>query len=554
LEAGFNIELVASEPMVQEPVVIQFDEDGRLWVVEMRGFMPDIKGNGEALPTGRVSILFDQNTDGVMDSSIVFVDSLVLPRSLAVVKNGALVAEDQILWFMEDTNHDLKVDRRIVVDSSYGKKGVVEHSPNGLWRGMDNWYYNAKSTYRYRQQQGQWVKQKTEFRGQWGICHDNLGRLYYNYNWSQLHADLVPPNYLSANPHHQPTSGIDYSVAQDRRIFPVRENPAINRGYIEGTLDQQGRLIEFTSACAPYIYRGDLFNKEIVGNAFVCEPTGNLIKQNQISQQGIYPLAHNAYQNKEFLASTDERFRPVWLTSGPDGALYIADMYRGIIQHGLYMSPYLKEITLQRKLDQPIHKGRIWRIIPPENTRPAARNLSSATVEELVTLLGHDNGWYRDMAQRILIERNDSKSVDLLKEVVLQDPNELAQLHAIWSLEALGFEQPEFFYKVLQQGQVATRVSAMRILELLSDSNPEIADHLAEYLPGLGQDAIDLQIALTSRILPDVQKYELLIQIITRNNDSQLFRDAVISSIYQQEFQFLYKPPKNLGDTRCSAI
>ena len=295
LASGFQIELVASEPMVQDPVVIKFDEDGRLWVVEMRGFMPDIDGNGEELPVGRVSVLTDTNFDGKMDSSTIFVDSLVLPRALAIVKGGALVVEDEVLWYMEDLDGNLQMDKKTIVDAEYGKKGVVEHAPNGLWRGMDNWYYNAKSNHRYRMVKGQWIKEETEFRGQWGVSHDNIGRLYYNYNWSQLHMDLVPPNYLSRNPNHQPTSGIDHSVSQDRGIFPIRTNPAINRGYIKGALNENGSLVEFTSACAPFVYRGDLFNSEIVGDVFVCEPTGNLIKRNLVSENELYPIAKNAY-------------------------------------------------------------------------------------------------------------------------------------------------------------------------------------------------------------------------------------------------------------------
>ena len=361
---GYDIELVAAEPMIQDPVVIKFDEDGRMWVVEMRGFMPDIDGTGEDLKVGRINVLTDTNQDGQMDKSIIFADSLVLPRAVAIVEGGALVVEDEVLWFMEDSNGDLKADKRKVVDSEYGNKGVVEHSANGLWRGMDNWYYSAKSSYRYRLVDHQWIKQETEFRGQWGICHDNNGRLFYNYNWSQLHMDLVPPNYLMRNPNHRSTNGIDYSISQDRRVFPIRSNLAINRGYIEGTLDENGSIIEFASASAPFVYRGDLYESNMVGNVFVCEPTGNLVKRNLVVQDGLYPMAKNAYSNKEFLASTDERFRPVWLESGPDGALYIADMYRGIIQHGPYMSPYLREVTLKRKLDKHINLGRVWRVIP----------------------------------------------------------------------------------------------------------------------------------------------------------------------------------------------
>ena len=201
LEEGLRIELVAAEPLVEDPVVINFDEDGRLWVVEMRGFMPNIDMEGEEDPVGRISILLDTNQDGQMDSSVVFLDSLILPRAIAFVPGGVLVAENKPLWLAQDLDGDLIADQKTLLDSVYGGTGMPEHSPNGLWRNIDNWYYNAKSVlrYKYDAEQGL-ITDSTEFRGQWGISHDNEGRLFYNYNWSQLHADLVPANYFSRNP------------------------------------------------------------------------------------------------------------------------------------------------------------------------------------------------------------------------------------------------------------------------------------------------------------------------------------------------------------------
>lgn len=207
LEPGLKIQLVAAEPLVQDPVVITFDADGRLWTVEMRGFMSTLDGAAEKEPVGRVSVLEDTNGDGKMDVSTVYLDSLVMPRALALVPGGALIAEKGALWLTQDQNGDLKADTKTLLDSAYAGSALPEHAGNGLWRGLDNWYYNAKSRFRYRLLAGQWQRDSTEFRGQWGLSHDDEGRLYYNYNWSQLHADLVPPNYLSRNKSHTPTPG-----------------------------------------------------------------------------------------------------------------------------------------------------------------------------------------------------------------------------------------------------------------------------------------------------------------------------------------------------------
>jgi len=180
VEPGFKVQLVAAEPMVQEPVALSFDPDGRLWVVEMRGFMPDIDGKGEALPSGRISILEDTNGDGTMDKSTLYLDSLVMPRSLGLIRGGALVAHGKALWLTQDLDGDLQADSQILLDSTYAKNGLPEHSDNGLLLNTDNWYYNVKSRLRYRLIDGTWKRDSTEFRGQWGLSHDDQGLLFYN--------------------------------------------------------------------------------------------------------------------------------------------------------------------------------------------------------------------------------------------------------------------------------------------------------------------------------------------------------------------------------------
>ena len=148
VEKGFVVKLVASEPLLNSPVALTFDEKGRIWVVEMEGYMLDTLGTGEDKPTGKIVILTDKNGDGVMDDRKVFVDSLVLPRALCLIENGILVAEPPRLWFYEIQND--KPVKKTLVDSAYAEGGNVEHQANGLFRALDNWIYNAKSNKRYR--------------------------------------------------------------------------------------------------------------------------------------------------------------------------------------------------------------------------------------------------------------------------------------------------------------------------------------------------------------------------------------------------------------------
>jgi mono/diheme cytochrome c family protein/glucose/arabinose dehydrogenase len=542
LEPGLKIQLVAAEPMVQDPVIITFDPDGRLWTVEMRGFMPTIDGTGEKDPIGRISVLEDTNQDGKMDKSTIYLDSLVMPRALALVPGGALVAENGALWLTQDQNNDLKADSKTLLDSVYAGSPLPEHSGNGLWRDPDNWYYNAKSRFRYQLLDGKWQRDSTEFRGQWGISHDDKGRLYYNYNWSQLHADLVPPNYLNRNKNHKPTTGIDHGLTVDRRIFPIRPNPAVNRGYIPGTLDKEGKLLEFTAACSPLVYRGNALPQEFYSNVFVCEPSGNLIKRNVVEENGLLLTAHDPHPGKEFLASTDERFRPVHLASGPDGALYVADMYRGLVQHGAYITPYLRDQTLARKLVQPVHRGRIWRIVP-ENWRPAQPiKLSEKSSAELVPYLSHVNGWYRDVAQRLLVERNDKSVQSDLVNLAANGTNPLGRFHSLWTLDGLKLSQPEILLPLVSDHNALVRTTAVRLLEPLAKANPDVQARFEQKLQQVVADAPAeqiLQIALSASSLKPAAAYPLLATISDRFGESALIRDAVISSLNNQEYAFL---------------
>jgi len=524
LPSDLTMQLVAAEPMVEDPVVMTFDEDGRLWVVEMRGFMPDIDGNGETDPTGRISILEDTTGDGTMDKSTIYIDSLILPRALALIPGGALVVDNYKLWLTLDKDGDMQADTK------------------ELWRGMDNWYYNARSVLRYKlddpDKSGQApkiIRDSTEFRGQWGMSHDDEGRLYYNYNWSQLHADLVPPNYLNQNKYHTPTSGIDHGLTLDRRVYPIRANPAVNRGYIPGTLDDEGRLLEFTAACSPYVYRGTALPAVYYQNAFVCEPSGNLVKRNVVTETGFNLKAKDPDPGHEFLASTDERFRPVFIASGPDGMLYVADMYRGLVQHGEYVTPYLRDQTLKRKLDAPIHYGRIWRIVPDnyEHTKP--QPLSKLSSKALIQYLYDSNGWYRDMAQKLLVERKDLSIVDALKALA-RGKHPMGKLHALWTLDGLHANDKELLFETLHDSSDVVSNTALRLLEPSADKT--LGNELIRLMPTANNKQL-LQYALSSRYLDPKQSFQIFKYVLSKaDTPVALLPDAVLSSLSEKELDF----------------
>ena len=544
IETGLEIQLVASEPMIQDPVVCTFDEDGRLWIVEMRGYMPNIEGEGEREPVGRISVLEDTDGDGRMDVSTVYLDSLIMPRALAVVAGGILVVAEEALWMAKDENGDLKADAKSLVDLHYAESILPEHAPNALWRGIDNWYYNAKSRLRYRLRDGKWIRDTTEFRGQWGISHDDEGRLYYNYNWSQLHADLVPPNYLTRNKNHTPVTGIDQGLTLDRRVYPIRPTPAVNRGYIPGILDEEQKLKEFTAACSPLVYRGTALPEAYFGNVFVCEPSGNLIKRNAIESAGLNLAAYDPHPGTEFFASTDERFRPVHLASGPDGALYVVDMYRGLVQHKAYLTPYLREQTLSRRLIQPIHYGRIWRVVPDDFKPPTPVKLSGKTSAQLVDYLSHPDGWYRDMGQRLLVERQDDGATAALTQLALTGKNAVGRFHALWTLEGLNNQNTDIYFKLLDDSHPLVSSTALRLLEPFARRDQRIRSKLGKLLmkgwAGAPLKRI-LQITFTAATLDPEVSNDLLTRIAAQYDSLDLIRDAIMSSIGNHEFDFMQK-------------
>ncbi|MEM7014541.1 MAG: dehydrogenase, partial [Verrucomicrobiota bacterium] len=531
-EPGYEIELAASEPMVQDPVAIEFDGQGRLWVVEMRGFMRDLDRTGEKEPIGRVSVLEDRNGDGEMDQSTVFLDGLVLPRAISIHPDGVLIAENKPLWFVQDLDGDLVADKKTLVDPDYAKDSI-EHSANGLLRAMDNWIYNAKEGHRYRRVGDNWIREKTEKRGQWGICQDNEGALFYNYNHSQLHADFVPPNTLTRNPNHQPSTGLSVGLTQDNRVFPIRPTPAANRGYIEGVLDEQLRIKAFTSAGAPLVYRGHY--GRLRNSAFVCEPVGNLIKRNTL----LYTLpsisAEPTYDEKEFLASTDERFRPVWLANAPDGAIYIADMYRGIVQDGPHMTPYLREHHEKRGMEKPVHLGRIWRVTWKDFEPTPAPNFAKMSSGELIEQLKSPNGWNRDMAQMHLVENDKREAILQLRELALRHEEVVHGLHALWTLEGLRDPEPEKLLPALNRSPVI-KVAAMRVLESLG---VDLTDHITKNarFDQLDNVRIQMLLSVANLELEDEQRFELIAHLLGYHD--ALSRDAAMSGLEGKELAFL---------------
>ncbi|HEY9487830.1 MAG TPA: c-type cytochrome, partial [Chryseosolibacter sp.] len=357
-------------------------------------------------------------------------------------------------------------------------------------------------------------------------------------------ADLVPPNYLRRNKNHTPVTGIDQGLTLEKRVYPIRPTPAVNRGYIPGILDEEKKLREFTAACSPFVFRGSALPEEFYGNVFVCEPSGNLIKRNVLKKDGLHLHASDPHPGREFLASTDERFRPVHLAQGPDGALYLVDMYRGLIQHKAYLTPYLRDQTQSRKLMLPINRGRIWRIVPDDWKPSRQVKLSQLTSLQLVDHLSNADGWYRDMAQRLLVERNDQNLFHPLANVALKGKNRLGRFHALWTLEGLNQLESELLFSLIDDTDLLIRTTALRLLEPIALQNRNLLPRLERTLSDDWQNAPIghvMQIAFTAGVLNTSVAHDLLQGIATKYDTSALIRDAILSSIGGEELPFMKK-------------
>lgn len=553
---GFRIELVAAEPLVRDPVVIQFAPDGKLWVVEMVGYMPNVDGIGEDKPVGTIATLEDTNGDGRMDKRTVFADQLVMPRAISFVDGGVLVAAPLKLWYMRDTNGDGVADQKTEISDNYGNTSGPEHNANGLMWAMDNWIYSANHTVRLRYEgNGKFASDETITRGQWGITQDDVGRLYYNSNSDPLRVDFIPGAYLKRNPEFRTAGTAAFLAPNTLPIWPGRVTPGINRGYT--MLQPDGKYHQVTSAGGPVIYRGDLFPAEFRGNAFFTEPTGHLVKRMLLEERDGGLSGRNAYEGTEFLVSTDERFRPVNLANGPDGALYIADMYRGIIQHRVYVTTFLRNQIIERGLEQPINLGRIYRIVPTDTEKRAPRILAGSTPAQLVAALGEDNGWTRDTAQRLLVEKRDTTIAPALRSFAASAANPLGRLHALWTLEGLGALDRETIVKALSDADPRVLAAAVRLSEPLLKAGDETISKRVLTLASSLQPAIRLQVALSLGESSSPEAVAALWAYARNTGNQPYLLDAVVNSFSGREDQLVaaaIAEAANPGPTAAAAV
>jgi len=530
LPPGFKIEVVAAEPLVEAPIAMSWDDQGRAYVVEMISYMNDVNGTGEDKPVCRIKRLEDTKGTGVFDKATVFVDNLVSPRAVMAMGDGAIVAEPPNLTWYHDKDGDGVADSHEILATNYGQKGgQPEHMCNSPTWLLDNWIWSADHGTRYRLQKGTFITEAVPSRGQWGLSQDDWGHPFHNSNSDLLRTDLLPPQYFTRNPNLLTRTAVNFQAMKDQSTWPSHPTPGVNRGYANDQLRPDGTLKTVTATCGAGVYRGNLFPKEFQGNVFIPEPSGNLVKRVILDEKDGMITARNAYQGSEFLTSTDERFRPVNTYTGPDGALYIVDMSRGIIQHRFFETYYLIANIKDRNLEQPLNLGRIYRITPTTGAKPAAVKLPKDSAA-IVPYLANANGWVRDTAQRVLVERADNSVAPAVKKEAASAQTPQGRVQSLWTLEGLSALTPDVITAALHDADPHVRTTGARLADKTM---------LPDVLKLVNDPSIDvrLQVALAISGQPGPEVEQGLLALL-RKGGGDLLGEAIVTGLHGRELEF----------------
>jgi mono/diheme cytochrome c family protein len=538
---GYQVQLVASEPLVKDPIIAEFDGDGRLWVVEMQGYAVGEKMVNLTTPVGDVVILEDTNHDGVFDKRIVFQDELVLPRALKILDHGcALIGEPPDLIESCDTNGDLVADTRKVIKDGFGRLGNIEHSANGLYWGMDNTINVSEHDYNVLPQPGgKFEIVPNLVRGQWGITQDDSGRIYRDVNTDALFVDYIPAKYFVRNPDLTRTSGLYESLADQQKteIWPVRPTLGVNRGYRPEVPRPDGSAYYYQGVSSPMIYRGDALPKALYGNAFVVDSPTNLVHLLKLNNDGAGNLsAADFWPKGEFLASTDERFRPVSLTPSWDGSFLVVDMYRGVSQDEPIQTDYLKNYIMRHRLWQGIHYGRIYRVVHTGMKKPPARpRMIEETPAQLVAHLSDPIGWWRDTAQQLLVQRDDKSVVPALKQLAAGAPDWRTRLQALWTLSGMRALDEKTVTRALDDAAPAVRTAAVRGAEqfLARPGDPILAAVLKKSDDPNWQ--VRRQLAASLGELPADARIAPVVALLRKYGEDKITVDAAVSGLKGEE-------------------
>jgi putative membrane-bound dehydrogenase-like protein len=528
---GFTVELVASEPLIVDPVAFDWDAEGRLWVVEMRDYPLGMDGNGK--PGGVIKVLTDEDGDGHYDKATVFLENLPFPTGVMPWRNGALIAATPDILFAADTDGDGRADQRRVLFTGF-KEGNQQHRMNGFEWGLDGWIYGANGDsggringvnisgrdFRFRPDGGELEAESGN--AQYGRHRDDWGHWFGNNNPTWLWHYTLEDRYLRRNPRlavkttKQMLANYDdptrVFTAYDENNAPIRFNQPQSLGHV-------------TSANSPTPYRDELFGPEFATSVFISEPVHNVVHREVLEPNGATFTSRRAADEKsrEFLASKDQWFRPTMLKTGPDGALYIADMYRFVLEHPEWIAP---ETQARLDLRAGSDKGRIYRVFPTGAKLRPIPNLAKLDNTALAAALDNPNGWQRDTVQRLLFERQAREVGSALQKLVTSASNAKARLQALATLDVLGVIDAEIVRTAIRDAHPAVRAYALRVSESLPAFEPSLL--ACQDDPDF---AVRRQLAFTLGTWRDARAQMALAHLVDRDGDHEQMRVAILSSL-----------------------
>ena len=567
LAPGFRIELAAAEPEVEDPISMAFDERGRLFVVEMRDYPIADE------PLSRIKLLEDRDGDGRFEHSSVFVDGLHMAHGVLPWKGGILVACAPDILYFADTDGDGRADQRKVILTGFAQVNPQLRINTPLYE-MDNWIYAAYPRFgvgrRFKQfsDQGQPIhfpghpeiapvdvfERRSDIRfkpdklqiepvsgnSEFGQAFNARGHRFPSWNNNHLRHSVIEIRYLDRNPYLQVENPMQTvsDHGQPAPVYPITDHPHLQDIRQTRLLKELGH---FTSACGQSVYTGGRFPQPYDGAHFIAEPAHNLVHGDIVSARGASYSGAGAFEESEFLASRDSWFMPVFTTTGPDGALYVVDFYRKIVEHPEWIREDFVDDHELFYAGQ--DRGRIYRIVhgDPEPAEPP--RLDRAGAAELVDRLSHPNRWWRLTAQRLLVERRDSSAVPRLKELARSGVSADGRMHALWTLEGLDALDVDLVVGGLEDERPEVREQAIRMGEpYLADRR--IVDRMTEMTRD-PDERVRFQLACTLGDLPAKESFESLLKIAHAHMEDPWFQVAVLSAAADDAVRWFHSVIRN---------
>lgn len=557
-EPETQVELLVSEPLVIDPVAYAFDAQGLLYVVEDRGYPDPAEGGSPSIREGKIALLEDTNGDGRYDTRYEFADDLTYPNGVMAWNGGALVTCAPDIWFFKDTTGDGIADIREIVLTGFHDTKTAQIRTSHPTLGLDGYVYvssglnggdvysplfSGRDTVSFTASDGRMNPKTYEFetvggKSQFGMTFDGYGHRFGVSNRHPVMQVVIEPRYLNRNPYLPYSETVKYvsTVAEEAVVFPLVD--VVTTSDFIPNLMGQSHQGTFTAASSSYIYYGKGLAEEHQGNVFICESAQNLMQRQKISQEGAAFRSDLVYEDREFMASEDEWFRPVYVNNGPDDALYVVDMHRKVIDHPSYVP---EEVRDQFDFDSGKDMGRIYRITRKDyNFSLADKEWFSpeASNEELVRRLDSDIEWDRETAFRLILENEERQGLDGLKTIVYESAFPLSRIRALWLLHHKEMLTEEILLHALQDDESGIREQALFLAEPRASQNKNLKTAIIETADDPDMH-VRLQCALVLGSLDGEEVLSALASLGIRDGDDQWMREAVLSGVGDRMGEYL---------------